>query len=111
MAQTQTSRATGRIKVKYYLGANAILTFYIPTGNGVVKEKVYEEGQGWASNVVVYVKAHGRERFMKRYFRGKYYNNLVYEVEIDAQKLVELIKSTPTWTRSKHARNLIELLE
>jgi hypothetical protein len=109
MAQTQTSQ-TARIKVRYYLGANAILTFYIPTENGMVKEKVYEDGQSWASKVVEYAKQ-GRERFVKRYFRGRYYTNLVYEVEIDAEKLIELIKSAPTWTRSGHARNIIKLLE
>jgi len=111
MAQTQTSQKTARIRVKYYLGANAILTFYIPTGHGMVKEKVYEEGQTWASKVVEHIKTRGRERFVKKYFRGKYYSNLVYEVEIDALTLVELIKSTPSWTRSKHARNIVKLLE
>jgi hypothetical protein len=109
MTQTQTS--TARIKVKYYIGANAILTFYIPTEKGVVKERVYEDGQRWASKVVEHVKTQGRERFVKRYFRGRYYTNLVYDVEIDAEKLIELIKSTPTWTRSRHAHNLIKLLE
>ncbi|MFZ8808104.1 MAG: hypothetical protein ACO2PN_08350 [Pyrobaculum sp.] len=111
MAQTQTSQKTAKIRVKYYIGANAILTFYIPTEGGVAKEKVYEEGQTWASKVVEHVKTHGRERFVKRYYRGKYYSNPVYEAEIDVSTLAGLIKTTPTWTRSKHARNLIKFLE
>jgi len=105
------------IKVRYYAGALETLTFYIPTKDGVVKERVSASGQKWLSEIVNYLKTKGKHRtrtvwgFSSLLHMRVKYTADEWVVKIPAKKLLMMIKSTKTWTRSGHAENIVELLE
>jgi hypothetical protein len=105
------------IKVRYYAGALETLTFYIPTKDGVVKERVSVSDQKWLSEIVNYLKAKGKHRtrtvwgFSSLLHMRVKYTADEWVAKIPAKKLLMMIKSTKTWTRSGHAENIVELLE
>ncbi len=72
--QTQTSQVSRTkerkivyVKVRYYVGANNRLTFYIPTENDVVKEQVIVTDQKWVTEVIQYLKTKGKHYKAKHY--------------------------------------------
>jgi len=118
--QTQVSRKGRKIvyvKVRYYVGAITTLTFYIPTKDGVVKERVEVTDQQWPTEIINYLKTKGKHRTRIVWFysslthmRARAVND-EWVAKIPAKKLLRMIKSTKTWTRSGHAWNIVELLE
>jgi hypothetical protein len=105
------------IKVRYYEGAITTLTFYIPTKDGVVKERVEVSDQQWPREVINYLKTKGKHRTRTVWFysslahmRAKAKND-EWVAKIPAKKLLNMIKSTKTWTRSGHAWYVVESLE
>ena len=106
-----------RVRVRYYVGANARLSFYIPTKDGVVKEKVLIMDQKWTSEIINYVKTKGKYREVTRvgysrlWHTALEYKNDVWTAKIPAKKLLRMIKATKTWSRSKHALKVVQLLE
>jgi hypothetical protein len=120
MAQTQTTQTPEArqkrlrwVKVRYYVGANTTLYFYMPDG---AVERILISGQKWAEPVINYVKAKGKHRVVKR--RGfshalrmyNIYSNNVWVAKIAPRKLLHMITSSPTWQRSEHARRIVETL-
>jgi hypothetical protein len=118
--QTQVSRKGRKImyvRVRYYVGANARLTFYIPTKDCVVKERVAVSDQQWPAEIINYLKAKGKHRTITTigyssilHMRTKYTSD-VWTAKIPAKKLLNMIKASKTWTRSDHAWKIVELLE
>jgi hypothetical protein len=105
------------VRVRYYVGANARLTFYIPTKNGVVKEKVLIMDQKWASEIIKYIKTKGkyhevtRVGYSRLWHTALDYRNDVWTAKIPAKKLLGMIKASKTWSRSEHASKIVQLLE
>jgi len=105
------------IKVRYYVGALAKLTFYIPTKDGVVKERVIVSDQQWPTEIINYLKTKGKHRTVTVWFYSSLTHmrvktkNDAWTAKISAKKLLNMIKSTKTWTRSGHASKVVELLE
>jgi len=105
------------VKVRYYDGALETLTFYIPTKDGVVKERVSVSDQKWLSEIVNYIKTKGKHRTRTVWGFSSILHMRVkftadeWVVKIPAKKLLMMIKSTKTWTRSGHAENIVKLLE
>ena len=105
------------IKVRYYEGALTTLTFYIPTKDGVVKERVSVTDQQWPREIINYLKTKGKHRTRTVWFysslthmRAKAKND-EWVAKIPAKKLLRMIKASKTWTMSGHAWNIVELLE
>jgi len=122
--QTQTSQVSRTkerkivyVKVRYYVGANNRLTFYIPTENDVVKEQVTVMDQKWVTEVIQYLKTKGKHYKAKRYGYSSFarmhhvYTNDVYVAKISAKRLLKMIKASKSWIRSKHATKIVQLLE
>jgi len=118
----QTPAPQGRrrriyVKVRYYVGANNRLTFYIPTGNGVEKIQVLVTDQKWVAEVVNYLKARGRHRKVKHYGYSSFarmhhvYTNDVWTAKITVKRLLNMIKSVESWGRSDYATRIVRLLE
>jgi len=105
------------VKVRYYVGALTTLTFYIPTKDGVVKERVIVSDQQWPTEIINYLKTKGKHRTVTVWFYSSLTHmrvkakNDAWTAKIPAKKLLNMIKSTKTWTRSGHASKLVELLE
>jgi nicotinamide mononucleotide adenylyltransferase len=122
--QTQTSQVSQTkerkivyVKVRYYVGANNRLTFYIPTANGVEKIQVIVTDQKWVTEIINYLKTKGKYRKVKHYGYSSFarmhhvYTNDVWTAKIPAKKLLNLIKSTKSWSRSGYATKIVQLLE
>ena len=118
--QTQTSQVSRTkvyVKVRYYVGANNRLTFYIPTENDVVKEQVIVTDQKWVTEVIQYLKTKGKHYKAKHYGYSSFarmhhvYTNDVYVAKISAKRLLKMIKASKSWIRSKHATKIVQLLE
>ena len=113
----QAGRKRIYVKVRYYVGANARLSFYIPTENGVEKIQALITDQKWPAEVINYLKTKGRHRKVKRYGYSSFtrmhhvYTNDVWVAKIPAKKLLNMIKSTKSWTRSRYATKIVQLLE
>jgi len=105
------------VKVRYYVGANNRLTFYIPTANGVEKIQVMVTDQKWVTEIINYLKTKGKHRKVKRYGYSSFahmhhvYTNDVWTAKIPAKKFLNLIKSTKSWSRSGYATKIVQLLE
>jgi hypothetical protein len=105
------------VKVRYYVGANNRLTFYIPTENDVVKEQVIVTDQKWVTEVIQYLKTKGKHYKAKHYGYSSFarmhhvYTNDVYVAKISAKRLLKMIKASKSWIRSKHATKIVQLLE
>jgi len=105
------------VKVRYYVGAVTSLTFYIPTKDGVVKERVEVSDQQWPVETINYLKARGKHRTRTTWgFSSLLHMRVKYTADewvakIPAKKLLKMIKSSGTWVRSGHASNVVELLE
>jgi hypothetical protein len=110
--QTTTPRSRKRIKIRYYIGSNKILYFYV----GEEVERVAVNDQKWPEEVIKYVMAKGKHRVVKHYgysrVLGMYriYSNDVYIAKVSAKRLLRLIKSVPSWKRSVHAQRVVQLL-
>jgi hypothetical protein len=112
---SQTARIQKRVKrakVRYYIGSNKILYFYV----GEEVERVAVNDQKWPEEVIKYVMAKGKHRVVKHYGYSRVlrmyriYSNDVYIAKVSAKRLLRLIKSVPSWQRSEHARKIVELL-
>ena len=118
-AQTQVQKSRKRIyvKVRYYVGANNRLTFYIPTGDGVEKIQVLVTDQKWVTEVINYLKAKGKHRKVKHYGYSSFarmhnvYTNDVWVARISAKRLLKLIKASESWIRSGYAYRIVQLLK
>jgi len=105
------------VKVRYYVGANNRLTFYIPTKDGIKKVQALITDQQWPAEVINYLKTKGKYRKVKRYGYSSFarmhhvYTNDVWTAKIPAKKLLNMIKSTKSWDRSAYATTIVELLE
>jgi len=115
--QTKRTRKVIYVKVRYYVGANARLTFYIPTENDVVKEQVFVTDQKWVNEIIQYLQTKGKHRKVKHYGYSSFarmhniYINDVWTAKISAKKLLTMIKSSKSWKRSVHATKIVQLLE
>ena len=118
----QTPAPQGRrrriyVKVRYYVGAVTRLTFYIPTKDGVVKERVEVSDQQWPVEIINYLKTRGRHRTRTTWgFSSLLHMRVKYTADewvakIPAKRLLNMIKASKTWIRSGHAWNIVELLE
>jgi hypothetical protein len=103
-----------KVRLRCYRGRNDIVTIYYPDGE---REKIYYIDQQWLEPIFDYCLKHGVK---KSEFRWGYssvlrmrllYEDYVWTLEIDADKLLDLVMSTPTWYRSDHARNIVEKLK
>jgi hypothetical protein len=116
-AQTQKSRKRIYVKVRYYVGANNRLTFYIPTGNDVEKIQVLITDQKWVTEIIQYLKTKGKHYKVKHYGYSSFarmhnvYTNDVYVAKISAKRLLKMIKASKSWIRSEHASKIAQLLE
>ena len=105
------------VKVRYYVGAVTRLTFYIPTKDGVVKERVEVSDQQWPTEIINYLKTKGKHRTRTTWgFSSLLHMRVKYTADewtakIPAKKLLMMIKASKTWVRSGHAWNIVELLE
>ncbi len=105
------------VKVRYYVGANNRLTFYIPTKDGIKKIQALITDQKWPVEVINYLKTKGKHREVKRYGYSSFarrhhiYTNDVWTAKISAKKLLNMIKSAKSWSRSAYATTIVELLE
>jgi len=112
----KTPRSRKMIKIRYYIGANKILYFYVPVQDGVEVERVVVTDQKWPGEVIKYVTAKGRHRIVKHYGYSRVlgthgiYRNDVYIANVSAKRLVRLIKSVPSWKRSAYAQKIVQLL-
>ena len=115
--QTQKSRKRIYVKVRYYVGANNRLTFYIPTGDSVEKIQVLVTDQKWVTEVINYLKTKGKHRKVKHYGYSSFarmhhvYTNDVWTAKITAKRLLNMIKSVKSWSRSGYATWIVQLLE
>ncbi len=104
------------VKVTLYDGAKVVVTFYIPTENGIVEKRVVTEPwpkePDWLSKIVGYMYRYGTRREVRTYnpVVRREYIWWFYETEVPVEELLHMIKST-NWQRSKHAREIVELLE
>jgi hypothetical protein len=105
------------VKVRYYVGANNRLTFYIPAKDGVVKEQVIVTDQKWVIEIITYLKTKGRHYKAKHYGYSSFarmhnvYTNDVWVARVSAKRLLKLIKASESWIRSRHAYRIVQLLE
>jgi hypothetical protein len=105
------------VKVRYYVGAVTSLTFYIPTKDGMVKERVEVSDQQWPVEIINYLKTKGKHRTRTTWgFSSLLHMRVKYTADewaakIPAKKLLNMIKASKTWTRSGHATKIVELLE
>jgi len=115
--QTQKSRKRIYVKVRYYVGANNRLTFYIPAKDGVVKEQVIVTDQKWVTEIITYLKTKGKHYKVKYYGYSSFarmhnvYTNDVWVARVSAKRLLKLIKASESWIRSRHAYRIVQLLE
>jgi hypothetical protein len=119
--QTQTPEKGAKkvvyVKVRYYVGANNRLTFYIPTRNDVEKMQVLITDQKWATEVINYLKTKGKHYKVKHYGYSSFarlyhiYTNDVWVARISAKRLLKLIKASKSWVRSGYASRIVQLLE
>jgi len=115
--QAQKSRKRIYVKVRYYVGANNRLTFYIPTGNGVEKIQVLVTNQKWVTEIITYLKTKGKHYKVKHYGYSSFarmhhvYTNDVWIARISAKRLLKLIKASESWIRSGYAYRIVQLLE
>jgi hypothetical protein len=119
--QTQTQgfqrKKVVYVKVRYYVGANERLTFYIPTKDGVVKEQVIVTDQKWVTEIIQYLKVKGKHYKVKHYGYSSFarmhfvYTNDVYVTKISAKRLLKMINASKSWIRSRHASKIVQLLE
>jgi hypothetical protein len=113
----QRKRKRVYIKVRYYVGALTTLAFYIPTKDGIVKERVVVTDQQWPVEIINYLKTKGKHRTRTVWFYSSLTHMRVkakndeWVAKIPAKKLLKMIKASKTWTRSGHAQNIAELLE
>jgi hypothetical protein len=104
------------VKVRYYIGANKIVTFYIPTEEKE-KIKVFYDYQQWLEPIVEYTKKYGKHKVERRWGYSSFarmrvlYSNDVWIIEIDACELIRMITSCKSWTRSRHAKEIVEKLK
>jgi hypothetical protein len=111
-----TSRSRKKIKIRYYVGANKILYFYVPVQDGIETERVVITDQKWPEEIVKYITTKGRHRVVKHYGYSRVlgtfgiYRNDVYIANVSVKRLLRLIKSVPSWERSDHARRIVQLL-
>jgi hypothetical protein len=114
--QTQKSRKRIYVKVRYYVGANNRLTFYIPMENDVIKEQVIVTDQKWVTEIITYLKTKGKHYKAKHYGYSSLarmhnvYTNDVYVAKVSAKRLLKLIKASKSWIRSEHATRIVQLL-
>jgi hypothetical protein len=109
------------VKVRYYVGANNRLTFYLPKGtptkDGVEKIQVLVTDQKWVTEVINYLKTKGKHRKVKHYGYSSFarmhnvYTNNVWFARVSAKRLLKLIKASESWIRSRHAYRIVQLLE
>jgi hypothetical protein len=101
------------VKVRYYEGANKIVTFYLPGE----KVKVLYIDQKWIEPLVEYVVKVGEYKKEKRWgYSSILHSKMLFTTEawiasIDASELLKLITSSKSWTRSEHARKIVEALK
>ncbi len=114
LATERPARKT--VKATLYDGARVVVTFYIPTENGIVEKRVATEPwpkePDWLKEVTKYIYHHGVRREVRTYnpVARREYIWQFYETELSVGELLHMIKST-NWQRSKHAREIVELLE
>jgi hypothetical protein len=103
-----------KVRLRCYSGARDIVTVYYPDDE---KEKIYYIDQKWLEPIFDYCVKHGAKRIETRWGYSRIlraripFETYVWEAEIDADKLLDLIMSNPTWHRSDHARNIVEKLK
>ncbi len=104
------------VKVTLYDGAKVVVAFYIPTENSVVEKRVVTEPwpkrPDWLKELIGYMYHRGVKREVRTYnpVMRREYIWWFYEAEVPVEELLHMIKST-NWQRSKHAREIVELLE
>ena len=109
----QTLTQTTKVKIRYYEGANNILTLYFPSGE---KVKVFYADQRWLEPLISFVKNNGKHKEEKRWGYSSVarmrmlYRPDVWIAEMDVNDLVKLVTSYKSWTRSYHAREIVDKL-
>jgi len=112
----KVSRSRKKIKIRYYVGANKILYFYVPVQDGVGVERFVVTDQKWPEEVIKYVMTRGRHRVVKHYGYSRVlgthgiYRNDVYIANVSAKRLLRLIRSVPSWKRSVHVQRIVQLI-
>lgn len=107
-------REVPKLQLRCYKGANIIITIYFPDGE---KERIYYIDQKWLEPIFDYCTTYGVEEYKLRWgysslLRAKVrFPTRVWRAEIDADKLLSLITSVPSWYRSDHAVNIVEKLK
>ena len=102
------------VKVRYYEGAKKIVTFYLPNGE---KVKVLFIDQKWLEPIIEYAIKTGMYKKEKRWgYSSILHSKMLFTTEawiasIDASELLKLITSSKSWTRSEHARKIVEALK
>jgi hypothetical protein len=103
-----------KVTLRCYSGKGTIITVYFPDGD---KAKVYYIDQKWIEPILDYCIEHGVKTYEIKWVYSRlvrdwvYYRNPVWKAEIEADKLLKLILSTPTWHRSVHATEIVEKLK